>query len=354
MGSYIIKRLLMIPPMMLAISFVVFLVISIGTSNIRDELQDQQAARLANRKSSNTRVEHLRAQFGQGYPDSPLVVQFGNWLKNVLTIVKKDANGNYHLSLINNFGTSLTDSRPVYQKIIAALPYTLVLNVIEIFLIYLLAIPLGVFSATHRNTYADSAIMFILLILYSLPGMWVAVLLIRYVGAESTGLGWLPYYGMTPPGKENMTTLEWMIKSIPYLVLPVTVMTYSGHAYLSRIGRVAMIDVINQDYIRTARAKGLPEWIVTYKHAFRNSLIPLITMFAGLLPGLIGGSVIIEIIFNIPGMGKLGYEAVLQKDLTTTMTLTTVMSFLTLIGILMSDIAYALVDPRISFEGKSE
>ncbi len=147
-----------------------------------------------------------------------------------------------------------------------------------------------------------------------------------------------------------MSLLPWLVDRMWHLVLPVVCLTYGGLAYLSRLTRASMLEVIREDYVRTARAKGLSERVVIFKHAFRNALLPLITLFAFLLPSMFGGSVIIESIFSVPGMGQLGFEAVLSRDYPVIMAITAISAFLTLIGLLISDILYAALDPRIKLE----
>ncbi|HOZ46125.1 MAG TPA: ABC transporter permease, partial [Candidatus Hydrogenedentes bacterium] len=163
-------------------------------------------------------------------------------------------------------------------------------------------------------------------------------------------LNWFPVYGVSSVGAEDLPWYRWLADRSWHLVLPVFCLSYGGLAGLSRYARGGMLDTIRQDYIRTARAYGFSEKVVVFKYAMRNSLIPIITLLATLLPGLIGGSVIIESIFSIPGMGRLGFEAVLSRDYPLIMGIMSVSAFLTLIGLILSDILYAIADPRISFE----
>jgi peptide/nickel transport system permease protein len=188
-----------------------------------------------------------------------------------------------------------------------------------------------------------------LFILYSLPNFWVATLLIMFLGGGDF-LDWFPVYGITSANMEGQPLLTRLFDHFWHLILPVFCLTYGGFAALSRYQRASMLEVIRQDYIRTARAKGLPEKLVVFKHAMRNSLIPIITLMGFLLPGMFGGSVIIENIFSIPGMGQLGFEAVLSRDYPTIMAIATISAFLTLFGILVSDLLYVWADPRISYE----
>lgn len=276
-------------------------------------------------------IEDTRKLYGL---DKPIYVQYVSWLGRLVTL---------------DFGQSYKDWRPVREKILETLPITLQINVISIFLVYLISIPIGVYSSTHQRTWSDTIITIALFLLYSMPSFWVAMLLIYFFGGGEW-FNWFPVYGISSFGAENFSWFHWLADRAWHLVLPVFCLTYGGLAGLSRYARAGMIEVIRQDYIRTARAYGFSEKIVVFKYAMRNSLIPIITLLATLLPTLIGGSVIIESIFSIPGMGNLGFEAVLSRDYPLVMGILSVSAFLTLIGLILSDILYAVTDPRISFE----
>ena len=166
-------------------------------------------------------------------------------------------------------------------------------------------------------------------------------------------LDWFPIYGISSGGMEGSAFLSRLWDHLWHLVLPVFCLTYGGLAGLSRFMRAGMLEVIRQDYIRTARAKGLPEKLVIYKHAMRNSIIPIITLMGYLLPGMLGGSIIIESIFSIPGMGQLSFEAVLSRDYPVVMAIATISALLTLVGILISDLLYVWADPRITYEAEA-
>jgi peptide/nickel transport system permease protein len=259
-------------------------------------------------------------------------VQYLTWLKRLASF---------------NFGVSTKDSRPVSDKILEALPITLTLNVLSIILIYLISVPLGVYSATRHGKAFDKFSMLVLFILYSLPNFWVATLLLMYF---SVTLDMFPLTGWISEGAENFSFFNYLIDISWHLFLPLVTLVYGGFAFLSRFTRTNLLEVIRQDYIRTAWAKGLSQKKVIWKHAFRNSLIALVTLMGTLLPSLLGGSIIVEEIFSIPGMGRLGFESILARDLDTIMAIATISAVLTLISLLLSDIAYAWVDPRISFE----
>jgi peptide/nickel transport system permease protein len=225
---------------------------------------------------------------------------------------------------------------------------TLKMNFMSIFLTYLIAIPIGIFSSTHQYSLGDRISTVLLFVLYSLPTFWVGTMMIWLLTGPPY-LDWFPSSHAVSADYATMTSFEAFWDSIWHLTLPVICLTYGGVAYISRQMRAGMLETIRQDFIRTARAKGLSEPVVIFKHALRNSMIPIITLLANLLPLMIGGSVIIEQIFSIEGLGNLSFEAVLNRDYPVIMTIFTFSGFLTLLGILLSDIMYALVDPRIKY-----
>ncbi|MBL7778785.1 MAG: ABC transporter permease [Chitinophagales bacterium] len=247
-----------------------------------------------------------------------------------------------------DFGFSYSDKRPVWSKMKDALPWTLLLNFVSIFLAYIIAIPLGVWSARQKGSLADNIITFILFLLNSLPVFWIATLLITFLTTPEYGMNWFPNFGLGDIDSE-MNAWDVFTERAVHLILPVLCLTYGSWAYLSRQMRGGVLSVLRQDYIRTARAKGLPDNKVIWKHAFRNSLIPIITIFAGIFPSAIAGAFIIENIFAIPGMGKLSFEALFARDYPLVFTVMMLSAILTLIGNLVADIMYAVVDPRISF-----
>jgi peptide/nickel transport system permease protein len=286
---------------------------------------------LDKRVSIDEAVAQWRTQYGL---DRPLHVQYAIWLKNVLTL---------------NFGESFKDNQPVWSKIIERLPITIQLNIYSILLVYLVAIPLGIYSATQRNTLGDQMTTVAAFILFAVPTVWAATMALVFICGGD-------FFYLFPPGGLNSIDYEpdWPLwrkfnDKAWHLFLPVVLLSYGGFAGLSRYMRAGMLEVLGQDYVQVARAKGLLERVVIMKHVLRNSLIPLVTMLAALLPAFIGGSVIIETIFSIPGLGQLGYESVRARDYPTVMALYSVTAVLTLIGILISDLLLSVVDPRIAF-----
>jgi len=248
-----------------------------------------------------------------------------------------------------DFGISYQDSRPVKNVVWDALRWTVRLSLISILITYLIAIPLGVFSARRKGSIKDQTATTLLFVLYSIPSFWVATLAIVFL-CGGDYLNWFPPYGV---GGEGDTAWARFTDRAHHLILPLFCMTYGTFAYLSRQMRGGMINVLNQDYIRTARAKGLSEDKVIWKHAIRNSLLPIITIFASVFPAMISGSIALEIIFSIPGMGKTAYEAVVARNYPIVYTVMMFSTILTLVGYLISDILYAVVDPRISYSKKA-
>lgn len=259
-------------------------------------------------------------------------VHYGKWISHVARL---------------DFGLSAKDKRPVTDKIRDALPVTLLINLCTIFVIYVVSVPLGIWSAIRSGTTLDKLVMVKLFLLYSLPTFWIATMLLTFfAGGEALDL--FPIMGITSDGFEGFTFIQKISDVSWHLFLPVLADSIGSFAFLTRFVRGNFIDVVKQDYIRTARAKGLSENTVLYKHGLRNALIPFVTLMGALLPGLLGGSVIIEQIFSIPGMGMLSFEAVLSRDHNVIMGIATISAFLTLISLFFSDLMYSLVDPRIS------
>lgn len=332
MRAYLLKRLLQVLPTLLGITLITFLIIQLAPGNPAAlKLQLAGQGEMGQTGMAKEIIEQTKKLYGL---DKPLPIQYLLWVKRVFTL---------------DFGTSFKDHRPVLDKIVERLPITLQINIISIFLVYLIAIPFGVYSATHAESKTDRLLTLFFFFLYSLPSFWVAVLLIMFLGG---GDFWdlLPVYGVSSIGAESWPFFQRLMDRLWHLALPVTCLTYGGLAYLSRLTRAEMLEVIREDYIRTARAKGLSERTVIFKHALRNALLPIVTLLAFLLPAMFGGSVIIESIFSIPGMGQLGFEAVLSRDYPLIMAITTISAVLTLIGLLLSDILYAILDPRIKLE----
>lgn len=261
-------------------------------------------------------------------------------------------NNQYHRWITNffqgDFGFSYLDNRPISSKMWDALRWTLLLNLVAIVLAYLLSIPIGVSTANRKDTAYDRISTTLLFILYSLPSFWIGTLLIVFFTTSEYGMNFFPTGGISELGP-SAPFMQRAMDIGYHMILPVFCITYGSLAFISRQMRGGMLSVVRQDYIRTARAKGLDENVITWKHAFRNSLFPIITLFASVFPAAIAGSVAIEVIYGIPGMGKLVYEAIIARDWPVVYTVLMFAAILTMIGNLIADMLYAVADPRVTF-----
>ncbi len=336
MLNYILRRIALMIPTLIGMTLMLFCVVRFspgvasgssfdaGGGMTSDQARAEQVKRLQMR---------LRMVDEQGNKIS-LPMQYVLWLSDT-------ARG--------NLGESLQYRKPVMDLVKERLPITLSLNIMATILVYLIAIPGGMLAAVRRGKMMDVSWSFITLALYSIPTMWVGSMAIGFF-ANPQHMGWFPSAGLHSVDTSRMTSLEYATDYLTHLILPVMVMTYGGFAYLSKQMRASMLDNLYSDYARTARAKGLSEFTVTTRHVLRNSLLPLITIATSIIPGLLGGSVIIEQIFSIKGMGELSYQATLARDLPLIQGLGVISAVLVLISYLATDICYAMADPRISYD----
>ncbi|MDI6790584.1 MAG: ABC transporter permease [Thermodesulfobacteriota bacterium] len=321
MATYILKRLFLMIPIFLGITVISFAVLHLAPG-APTEMQTMMQPKV----SLEARAR-LNAIYGL---DKPLHIQYFDWLKRLVRF---------------DFGRSFSsDNRPVQEKIMERLPITLFVNILSLVLILVVAIPIGVLSAVHRYSLFDKATTLFVFVGFATPTFWLALLLMLVFGVY---LDWLPISGLKSLNYEYLGLWGKVVDLGKHLILPVLLSAFGGLAGLSRYMRSNMLEVIRQDYILTARAKGLAERVVIYKHALRNALLPVVTVLGLSIPGLIGGSVIFESIFAIPGMGQLFYGAVMARDYPVVMGELVIGAVLTLIGNLVADISYALVDPRI-------
>ena len=327
MLGYALRRLLIAIPLLVGITFVSFLVIHLAPG----EPAEIQTGDLSIQSDKQMR-ERLREEYGL---DKPLPVQYWNWVKRLSRL---------------DFGKSFSpDARPVLQKIGERLPVTLLLNVVEMLLIIALSVPIGVLSATRQYSTFDKVTTVFVFVGFATPDFWFALLLIMLFGVQ---LDWLPISGLRQINWEYFSFWRQQWDFLSHLILPIAVATFGGLAGFSRYMRQSMLEVIRQDYVQTARAKGLAERVVIGKHALRNALLPIVTILGLSLPGLIGGSIIVESIFAIPGMGQLMVQAVFERDYPVIMGNLVVVSTLTLVANLIADVTYSLVDPRIRVAGR--
>ena len=248
-----------------------------------------------------------------------------------------------------NFGRSFKDQQPVIGHILARLPITVEINLISLFVAYLVGVPLGVLLAVRQNTFLDRFFTSGSFVLWSMPSFWVGMLLILFL-CNKEFLYWFPASGIESlQASEDWGFWRLLRDHAHHMVLPVLASTYASFAGISRYMRTSMLENLRMDYVRTAQAKGLSERAVVLRHVLRNSLIPIVTLMSGLLPGMIAGSVFVETIFTIPGMGFLGFQSVIVRDYPMVMALFTIMATLSLLGILVADILLKVADPRIEF-----
>lgn len=324
MRNYIIRRILMLIPLYFGITIITFLIIHLAPGKPSD-LEAQMRPGLAIAR------ERLEKIYGL---DKPLHIQYWTWVKKMVMF---------------DFGNSFKDSQPVLEKIKQTLPNTIILNIAALLLIYLIAVPIGILSAVKQYSVFDKASTVFVFIGMAIPSFWLALLLIFVFSVK---LAWLPISGMHSI-IYNFQSLPFWDKAwdlVKHAILPVFVQAFAGLAWLSRYTRSSMLEIIRQDYIITARAKGLSERDVIYKHALKNALLPIVTIFGLSLPGLISGSVIVETIFAWPGMGRLAFQAVLARDYPLIMGTSVFSVFLLLFGNLLADILYGVVDPRIKYD----
>jgi peptide/nickel transport system permease protein len=314
---------MLLVPVVLGITLITFGVMHLAPGKPTDILTDMNARVSAQSKAKLVELYGL---------NKPWHVQYGNWLSRFVRL---------------DFGNSFRDGRPALSKIAERLPATLVLNFVSLGLILVIAVPIGVYSALHRNRLFDRAMTVVVFIGFSVPTFWLALLLMVIFGLK---LGWLPISGLHSLNYDDMSVAGKFLDVARHLMLPVFISAFTGLAGLSRYTRSSMLDVIRQDYIRTAYAKGLTHWQIVFHHALRNALLPVVTILGLSLPALIGGGFIFETIFAYPGMGRLGYEAIMSRDYPVVMAVGTIAAILTLIGNLLADLSYAWVDPRIRYK----
>jgi peptide/nickel transport system permease protein len=332
MKKYILKRLLLIIPTFIGITLITYLMVRLAPGDYTSLKMGMEGG-LKSGSVDKEIIEQEKKLYGL---DKPIIVGYAEWVGKFVRL---------------DFGTSRKDGRPVSIRIADALPITLGLNVITLIIVYIISIPMGIVSAVKKDTLFDRGSSLVLFILYSLPSFWIGLLLLMYFsGGEYLNL--FPLGGISSDWAADADFFTKAADVAHHLVLPVITLTYGSFAFLSRYSRANMLEVINQQYITTARSKGLSEKKVIFVHAFRNSLVPLVTLMASLLPGLLGGSVIVESIFSIPGMGMLAFESILSRDIPVIMAIAAISALLTLLGILISDLMYAVVDPRIRLESR--
>lgn len=323
MSRYIIRRLLQMIPLLIFISILSF---SISVLAPGDPIQ--MFLPPEKKSISPEAMQALRHKYGL---DQPIYLRYFSWLGNTLQ---------------GNWGYSYRSHDLVTKEVLSRLPNTITLGLASLVFTLLISIPLGVLSAIKRYSVIDYTVTIGAFMGLSLPTFWFALILIEFFANR---LGWLPSMGMQSLGAQ-MTGTEKFFDVAKHLILPVLTLSITNLAYWSRYQRATLLENLNQDFVRTARAKGLKESTVIWRHAFRNALIPMVTLLGMSLPDIVGGAVITETIFGWPGMGRLGIDSISSRDYPVVMAVTMILALMVVVGNLLADISYAFVDPRIRFD----
>jgi ABC-type dipeptide/oligopeptide/nickel transport system permease component len=357
MFTYIIRRILLMFPTLLGITALVFFVMAFAPGGIGGNLLETDGS-MDTAEAARVR-EYYEKRYGL---HDPKIVQYARWLNQLSPIgfERKDDGSLGHFGFKwPSLGDSMEQHRPVADLIREKLPLTLVLNLLSIPIVYAVGVLSGLRAARFRGGAFDTASNGIQLAMWSAPTIWVGVMLIGLLAnrqylklfptsgsleTEAAHMAFLPH--VTPSGFQR----GYLLDAIWHLVLPVFCLSYGSSAFLTKLTRGSVLENLGMDYIRTARAKGLAENVVLYRHVMRNSTLALITVAAGILPALLGGSIVVESIFSIPGMGRLGVEAVQFRDREVVLAVTLIGGFVSLASQLLRDILYAIADPRVTFE----
>jgi len=323
---YISRRLVGMVPLLIGITVICFAVIHLAPGDPAQFLSSM------NPKFSESAHDKFVKMYGL---DKPLHERYFDWVKRVAVL---------------DFGESFApDGRSVMEKIGERMPVTIYLNIAGLILIFTTALPLGVLSAYRQNTFFDKSVTVFVFVGFAVPTFWLALICMYYFGVVK---GWLPISGLKSYNYEQLSTFGKTVDIVRHAFLPVVLSVFGGLAGLSRFARNSMLEVLGEEYITSARARGIGEGRVIFKHALKNAMLPVVTIMGLSIPGLIGGSVIFESIFSIPGMGQLFYQSVLARDYPVVMGILVLGAVLTLIGNLVADISYGLVDPRIRYGKK--
>jgi microcin C transport system permease protein len=344
MLKYFLRRLAILIPTLLGVTIVVFVIINMAPGGpIEQRLQQirfgggdttsantSSGGRGATQGVSDEVMEALKKQYGF---DKPLHERYFLWLKNIVTL---------------NFGESFTYEEPVLDVITSKFPVSLQFGIISLFLSYLISIPLGILKAIRHGTFFDVSSSIILFVLYSIPPFMLAILLIVFLSGGSF-FEWFPVGGIQSEIYDELNWWEQIGDRIHHFTLPLICYTIGSFTSLTVLMKNSLIEEIKKDYIRTARAKGVSEKVVYMKHSLRNALIPIVTGLGGFLSVFFAGSLLLETIFQLDGIGLLSYKSILSRDYNVIMGLVFIQSALFLLGNIISDFAYVLVDPRIDF-----
>lgn len=319
MLKYIIKRLLLSILILLGVSLILYVLVdNMPSSFAENKIMEVQK----NNPPSQEQMEEIMSIYDLSYTE---------WLKRIVTL---------------DFGVSFIHSAPVVDVIKDNMPVSFLVAAVATVLEFMIAIPLGITAATHQYSMRDYLVTFLVMVGISLPAFFFGQVL---KGIFAIKLGWLPSSGNVD-ATQTMTGLSFALHYFKSMVLPIMTVTILSIGGRMRMTRTNMLEVLNSDYIRTARAKGLKERVVIYKHAFRNTMIPLVTSLAGLLPSLFAGAIITEQLFNLPGIGNVAYDAMIKGDIPVIMGYNMFLALLSIIGVLLADLMYAVVDPRVKLQ----
>ncbi|MGH7444468.1 MAG: ABC transporter permease [Longimicrobiales bacterium] len=327
MAAFILRRILGAIPLLIGIATIIFFVLNLAPG-------DPTAAML-NPNMPPEIIEQLRRNLGL---DQPIHIRYVKWMAAFFT---------------GDWGYSMAQSRPVADILLDALPNTLILAAVSLLLVFAIGVVVGVIQAVRQHSMTDSSLSVIGLFFYSMPSFWLGLMLMLIFSLKASVWGWpiaLPPTGITSVDYDFLSTAGKVRDRLVHLILPVSTLTLALAAGVARYTRGQMLEVVRQDYIRTARAKGLPERTVIFKHALRNSMIPVITLLGLNLPYLFSGTVFIETIFAWPGMGRVIFEAIFQRDYPLVMATSFLFAVMVVLGNLLADVLYAIADPRIRYD----
>jgi len=352
--TYILKRLLLIVPTLVGITLLTYAIVRLAPGDPVGAMIRMQAGDV-NPRVFEREADRIRRRLGlkdyNFWGEDPEHIDaaekvvnafygYGRWVWHM-------ARGDFGESMQKRTAEGSKDPLDLFLE---RAHVTVILNLLAEVFIFLIAVPVGLMGARYRGRLFDRGSTLVLLGLWSIPQVLAGTLLLSLLARGGIGLEWFPYAGLHAAGSEQMGWSRWFLDTFWHATLPVVCLVYGGLAYLAKLGRASLLENLRADYVRTARSKGLPEQRVVYHHALRNSLLPMITTMVMMLPMLLGGSVVVERIFSLPGMGQLVVGAAMQRDLAVIMFGTLVYGTLTLLSLLLADVLYAWADPRIRYD----
>lgn len=329
MLKFMIKRIAVSILILFCVSIMIYFLVRLMPA---DYIDQQTAAARARGQLTQEDVQHMKELYGIGDNTiTGIIKSYGEWFSKAIR---------------GNFGISFVYGRPVHEVIGKFMWISFGISLVAMILNVLISIPLGILAATKQYGVMDYTVTVFAMMGISLPTFFLAALLLRVFSIQ---LGWFPLQGLSDATK-ILSGFDRVLDTLHHLVLPMITLVTLSIGGLMRYSRTNMLEVLNSDYIRTARAKGLSEKAVIYKHAFRNTLIPIVTMLGGSIPGLFGGALITETVYAIPGIGLASYKAIMQGDIPFVMGYMMFLAVLTIVGNIIADLCYAIVDPRVTLK----